>query len=133
MNFSTTPPYLLITVRVSAKYLDCNSRTSSGSRASASAVNPTRSQNSTEHTRRSATTPQSGLAPDAADCTDPAPVGSGPVHVSALPQARQNRLPGTAGSPHDGHAISAAPQSPQNRSPAGCEAPQFAHRTTAAL
>ena len=54
MNFSTTPPYRLITVRATAKYSDSSSRTASGSRASDSGVNPTTSQNSTEHTRRSA-------------------------------------------------------------------------------
>jgi hypothetical protein len=35
----------------------------------------------------------------------------------------QNRLPGTAGSPHDGHPAKAAPQSPQNRAPAHTDAP----------
>src|SRR5215469_5931917 len=55
MNFSTTPPYRPITVRVTEKYADSNSRTVSGSRASDSGVNPTTSQNSTEHTRRSVT------------------------------------------------------------------------------
>ena len=54
MNFSTTPPYRPITVRATAKYCDSSSRTASGSRASDSGVNPTTSQNSTEHTRRSA-------------------------------------------------------------------------------
>jgi hypothetical protein len=54
MNFSTTPPYRAITVRATAKYSDNNSRTASGSQASDSGVNPTKSQNNTEHTRRSA-------------------------------------------------------------------------------
>ena len=54
MNFSTTPPYRPITVRATPKYSDSSSRTASGSRASDSGVNPTTSQNSTEHTRRSA-------------------------------------------------------------------------------
>ena len=55
MNFSTTPPYRLTTVRATAKYSDSSSRTASGSRDSDSGVKPTTSQNSTEHTRRSAT------------------------------------------------------------------------------
>jgi hypothetical protein len=55
MNFSTTPPYRVMTVRATAKYSDSSSRTASGSRASDSGVNPTTSQNITEHTRRSAT------------------------------------------------------------------------------
>jgi len=49
-NFSTTPPYRPITVRATTKYCDSSSRTASGSRDSDSRVNPTRSQNSTEHT-----------------------------------------------------------------------------------
>src|SRR5439155_9465237 len=57
MNFSTTPPYRPITVRATSKYRDSSSRTASGSRDSDSGVNPTTSQNSTEHTRRSATGP----------------------------------------------------------------------------
>src|SRR4051794_17008158 len=44
-----------MTVRAAAKYRDSSSRTSSGSRDSDSVVNPTRSPNSTEVTRRSAT------------------------------------------------------------------------------
>ena len=55
MNFSTTPPYRPIPVRATAKYCDSSSRTVSGSRASVNGVNSARSQNSTEHTRRSAT------------------------------------------------------------------------------
>ena len=55
MNFSTIPPYRPITVRATAKYRDSSSRTASGSRVSDNGVKPTTSQNSTEHTRRSAT------------------------------------------------------------------------------
>ena len=55
MNFSTTPPYRLTTVRATSKYSDSSSRTASGSRDSDSGVKPTTSQNNTEHTRRSAT------------------------------------------------------------------------------
>jgi hypothetical protein len=53
--FSTTPPYRPATVRANAKYCDSSSRMASGSRASDNGVKPTTSQNSTEHTRRSAT------------------------------------------------------------------------------
>ena len=63
MNFSTTPPYRPITVRATAKYSDSSSRTASGSRASDNGVNPATSQNSTEHTRRSATGPTAAAAP----------------------------------------------------------------------
>ena len=54
MNFSTTPPYLVITVRATLKYCDSSSRTASGSRVSDGEVKATTSQNSTEHIRRSA-------------------------------------------------------------------------------
>ena len=66
MNFSTTPPYRPVTVRATAKYPDSNSRTVSGSRDSDSGVNPATSQNSTEHTRRSATGPLASTAPGGA-------------------------------------------------------------------
>jgi hypothetical protein len=62
MNFSTNPPYRPITVRDTTKYSDSNSRTASGSRDSDNGVNPTRSQNNTEHTRRSATEPVAATA-----------------------------------------------------------------------
>ena len=67
MNFSTTPPYRPITVRAASKYRDSSSRTASGSRASDNGVNPATSQNSTEHTRRSATGPAAAAAPGGAD------------------------------------------------------------------
>src|SRR5439155_10780783 len=55
MNFSTTPPYRSITVRASSKYRLSSSRTSSGSGASNSDVNPAPSQNTTGNTRPSPT------------------------------------------------------------------------------
>ena len=67
MNFSTTPPYRPITVRAVSKYRDSSSRTASGSRASDNGVNPATSQNSTEHTRRSATGPAAAAAPGGDD------------------------------------------------------------------
>ncbi len=91
MNFSTTPPYRSITVRASSKYRLSSSRTSSGSRDSDSDVNPTTSQNSTEHTRRSAIGASSGLAPGATGWTGVAPGGPGAVSESAKPHARQKR------------------------------------------
>ena len=65
MNFSTTPPYRPITVRATPKYCDSSSRAAYGSRDSDNRVNPTRSHNSTEHTRRSATGAQSRPPPAA--------------------------------------------------------------------
>ena len=67
MNFSTTPPYRPTTVRATAKYSDSNSRTASGSRDSDNGVNPTTSQNNTEHTRRSATGPAAFTTPGDAE------------------------------------------------------------------
>jgi hypothetical protein len=61
------PPYRSITVRAITKYSLSSSRTASGSRDSDSGVNPTRSQNSTEHTRRSATGLAGAEAPGGAD------------------------------------------------------------------
>ena len=132
MNFSTTPPYRPITVRATSKYRDSSSRTASGSRDSDSGVNPTTSQNSTEQTRRSATRSWLGQAADAAPPAGGAGIGGrarrGPG--SAVPQARQKRLPAVAGSPHAGHAARGAPQSPQNRSSAPRDAPHRAHLST---
>jgi hypothetical protein len=88
MNFSTTPPYRSITVRASSKYRLSSSRTSSGSRDSDSDVNPTTSQNSTEHTRRSAIGASSGSAPGAT---------AGPTWRRAVPEPyrrAQSRMPG---------------------------------------
>src|SRR5580693_9192583 len=127
MNFSTTPPYRPTTVRATAKYSDSSSRTASGSRDSDSGVNPTTSQNSTEHTRRSATGPAPGLGSGpAADGT----AGAGPAPASTDPQERQNGLPGETGSPHDGHRPNGAPQSSQNRSLSPRDAPHRGHVTT---
>ncbi len=131
MNFSTTPPYRPITVLATPKYRDSNSRTASGSRDSDKGVKPTKSQKRTAHTRRSATGSPPG--PETA-CTTPAGPPSGgtwSASASACPQATQNRLPKTTGSPHDGQAAAnGAPQSPQNRLPAPGDAPQRAHLFT---
>jgi len=113
MNFSTTPPYRPITVRATAKYSDSSSRTASGSRASDNGVNPTTSQNSTEHTRRSATGPSPGARTAPAPAAAPGPAGAAPI--AACPHAWQNFLPGVIGAPHDGQPPTGAPQSPQNR------------------
>ena len=53
MNFSSVPPYSVISRRQVSKYRVRNSRTSSGSRVSDSGVNPTMSAKSTETSRRS--------------------------------------------------------------------------------
>ena len=113
MNFSTTPPYRPITVRATAKYCDSSSRTASGSRASDNGVNPTRSQNSTEHTRRSATGPAVG------GTNTPGPAAA----ASATPHSPQNFWPGELTVPHERQAdASAAPHPPQNFWPEGLSA-----------
>ena len=89
MNFSTTPPYRRITVLAVSKYAESSSRTSSGSRASDSGVKPTRSQNRTEHSRRSATGRRLRLAGDGG--------GRGsrverPAAVAAEPEPGRDRL-----------------------------------------
>src|SRR3954462_14656203 len=103
MNFSMVPPYRATTVRAMSKYRERSSRTSSGSRDSDKGVKPTRSQNSTEQIRRSATGPISTAA------------GGAGVPVKACPQFKQNRAAGWDGVvPHAGQLVTgAAPQSPQ--------------------
>src|SRR5262245_49230808 len=122
MTFSTTPPSRPITVRAISKYRDSSSRTASGSRDSDNGVNPTTSQNSTEHTRRSAT----GATED-----EPAAAGEpGATTASACPHDGQNRSPGGTGSPHDGHPPKGAPHAPQKRSASPRDAPHRGHVTT---
>ena len=89
-----------------AKYRDRSSRTSSGSRASDSDVNATRSPKSTLVTRRSATGgPLAGPAPAA-------------VPVRRVPHSAQN-LPPEAAAPHTGQPAAAwgAPHALQNFAP----------------
>ncbi len=87
MNFSMSPPCRPTTWRASSKYCDSTSRTSSGSRASLKGVKPTRSTNSTEHSRRSVS----------------GPAGAGAVSVrgaalsTGVPHSVQNRRPGLSG------------------------------------
>ena len=115
--------------RATPKYSDSSSRTTSGSRDSDSGVNPARSQNSTEHTRRSATGTRSRPRAAAADA-GVVPDDAGARSDSWCPQDRQNGFPGVTGSPHDGHRPKGAPQSSQNRSPSPRDAPHRGHVTT---
>jgi hypothetical protein len=126
MNFSSTPPYRPVTVRATAKYPDSSSRTASGSRDSDNGVNPATSQNSTEHTLRSATGPRASTAPGADTVTGEADA----LSASACPHAWQNRLPAITGSPHAGHRPAGAPQFPQNLWPSPRNASHRAHLST---
>src|SRR5215469_16315325 len=114
MNFSTTPPYRLIITRAVSKYCDSISRTSSGSRDSASDVDPTRSQNSTEHTRRSATGVTPGEETAAVFSAAPS-CAAAPPTARECPHDPQKRLPAVTGSPQAGQPPAGAPQSSQNR------------------
>src|SRR5215472_18349675 len=101
------------------------SRKSSGSRRDESAVEPTRSQNSTVSCRRSADdigAADRGEA-DSAGALD-APM------VSATPQSAQNFLPGGFSAPQAVQRTDrgrAVPQSPQNLFPSRLAAPQLGH------
>jgi hypothetical protein len=94
-----------------------------------SGVNPTRSQNSTEHTRRSATGARSSPAAAADGNADVAADDGGARSDSWCPHERQNGFPGVTGSPHDGHPPKGKPQSSQDRSPSPRDAPQRGHVT----
>src|SRR4051794_29759402 len=97
--------------RARSKYADSSSRTASGSRDSDSGVNPTRSANSSETTRRSETGSTGGavglgVAESAGGVAPPADGASG------VPHSLQN-LP-SAGAPQLGQtALTAAPHSEQ--------------------
>src|SRR6478735_117548 len=119
MNFSTTPPYRPTMIRHRSKYADNSSRTSSESLDSDNGVKPTRSPNSTDVTRRSATGAAGGAA---AGATRQATSGNG------VPHSSQN-LPRSEGVPHDEQARApiTAPHSGQNFAPARTDAPQAEH------
>src|SRR5262249_41859902 len=99
-----------------------------GSRASDNGVNPTTSQNSTEHTRRSATGPPAAAAApgDAGVVTQEADADP----ASTWPQAWQNRWPTMTGTTPDGQTPPGAPPSPQNLCPSPRDAPHRAHLST---
>ena len=115
-----------------SKYRASSSRTASGSRPSASAVNPTRSANRTETRRRSAT----GAARGPGSGTDGCPGveaaaasvagdDEGIVTASVFPHSPQNRTPGPLGVPQLGHGTARrVPHSPQNLRPTSLDAPQ---------
>src|SRR6266511_2867565 len=120
MNFSTVPPYRAMSRRHVSKYADSNSRTSSGSRASLSVVNPTRSANSTETSRRSDDAAARPFGRAAAT-----PAGSTAL-PSAVPHSPQNRSDGSFGAPQDGHTTASGdPHDEQNFLPSRFTVPQF--------
>jgi hypothetical protein len=115
-------------VRATSKYPESSSRTSSGSLDSLNGVKPTRSQNNTEHTRRSATGART-VGAGAADGR----AASDLTVVNAVPQARQKRLPGVVAAPHEGQrTISGEPHSSQNALTSSFAAPHDWHTGMAA-
>ena len=121
MNFSIVPPYLVTTMRAMSKYRDRSSRTSSGSRPSLSGVKPTRSTNSTEHSRRSVSGPVGAGA---------ATSGAGASASTDVPHSVQNRRPGASGAAQARQtALNALPHAPQKRCPRLASAPQPGHDT----
>jgi hypothetical protein len=119
MNFSTVPPYRPINVRANSKYRDNSARVSSASRPSEAAVNPTRSRNNTDTTRRSATGRSRGC-------------GAAVSVLSAAPHSPQNFRPGSFDVPQAGQgAAKAVPHSPQNFALSRFSVPQLEQVLTA--
>jgi hypothetical protein len=85
-------------------------------------VNPTTSQNSTEHTRRSAAGSRADVA-----------AAAGAASETGAPHLRQKRFPGVSVSPHVGQPRAGAPQSPQKRSSSASDAPHCPHLTRLSL
>ncbi len=127
MNFSTVPPYRAITCRHVSKYCESRSLTSSGSRFSERAVNPTRSANSTETRRRSDTGGAvTAAAIRAGAAAIPGPTAPAAARESDAPHSPQNLNLGSFGLPQFGQATTrAAPHSPQNLRSAGLSVPQL--------
>src|SRR5947207_8145376 len=115
-----------------SKYRPSRSRTSSVSRVSERVVNPTRSANRTETSRRSITEPGWGVGSE----PDPG-VGKGRPGVEvpdaalrSAPHTPQNLSPGSLAPPQAGQAMArVAPHSEQNRLSGRFSVPQFGHVT----
>ena len=128
MNFSTVPPYRAITSDARSKYRPSTARTSSASRSSAKGVNPTRSANRIDTTRRSVDGPGRAADPAAAE---PPYVGPGVVAPvcpalagRAAAQSPQKASPGSFGAPHAGQATArGAAHRAQNLRPGRFSAP----------
>src|SRR3989442_8598093 len=105
-----------------SKYLDRRSRTSSASQDSDKEVNPTRSANSTETSRRSV----SGASREAAGAASWSTAVWSPI---GAPHSPQNFAPTTLGDPHEGQATARrAPHSPQNLRPGSLSEPHDVQR-----
>src|SRR5439155_23402931 len=110
-----------------SKYRVRSSRTSSGSLLSESEVNPTRSANSTETSRRSAAGAGAGSAGLVAWAVAPVPPPFSPE-----PHSPQNLAAGGLAEPQAGHARARRfPHSKQNLRPASFSLPHTLQRTLA--
>src|SRR6266511_3643759 len=118
-----------MSVRQVSKYRDSRSRTSSASRVSESVVNPTRSANSSETSRRSAVAAGCRVRPPGSRTeVVERPVAEFPPR--AVPHSPQNLWPGGFAAPHEEQVMArAVPHSPQNFWPAGFSAPHFEQPT----
>src|SRR3990172_9955592 len=113
-----------------SKYRESRSRTSSESRVSESVVKPTRSANSTETSRRSAT------GPGAASATGRATTELGLVELGTrgVPHSPQNFTFGGLGVPQlEQASANEAPHSPQNLRPSSFSVPHAEQRIDPSL
>ena len=126
MNFSTTPPCRSTASDAVAKYSLRMVRTSSGSRPSASGVDPTRSANSTVTRRRSV--PWSGATGcPVPGCCAPEVVPGRSCSASGRPHSPQNLSSGAFAVPQAGQvSASRWPHSLQNLRPGSLVVPQTA-------
>src|SRR3989475_279317 len=107
MNFSTVPPYRVISSRIAAKKRAISARIGSGSSCLVTRVEPARSANSTVTTRRSAA----------------------PAPCSGVPHCRQNCAPEGLARPQVGQrCTSAVPQRMQNCACSGLVVPHCGQR-----
>ena len=126
MNFSTTPPYRVITSLERSKYRLSSSRVSSASRPSARVVNPTRSANRIVTSRRSAT---GAIVERSVACGAGTPTAACPVARRA-PHSLQNTASAGFGAPHVAHpSARRVPHRLQNLLPAAFSVPQSAQST----
>ena len=124
MYFATKPSRRSTAAATQPGYAPKITRRYYGSRRDESAVEPTRSQNSTVSCRRSAEDVGAAVVPGAEAGGGTAPPGL----PSLAPQSEQNFAPGRLVPPHAGHrAGTGAPHSSQNLLPSRTSARQLGH------
>src|SRR5262245_30643614 len=116
-----------MTLRLTSKYRDSRSRTSSESRVSDRLVKPTMSANRTETRRRSAL---AGAAAGAGAGAGAEAAGPLTCDVSAEPHSPQKSNWASFRAPQDGQTLArVAPQWPQNFRPVGLSVPHCGQTT----